>query len=78
MIIYQKMHLFKYLILYSYNMKKRVKFNKYPVKLLVVYGVDKIKKYNYKGLKKNKEWIQKFKYAKLELNYIKNLKYIYD
>lgn len=59
-------------------MKKKVKFDKDPVKLIIVYGVDKIKKYNYKTHKKEKEWIQKLKYAKLELNYIKNLKYIYE
>mgnify|MGYP003971773547 CR=1 FL=1 len=56
--------------------EKKVKFKKDPVKLMVVYGVDKIKKYNYKV--NNSKNIEKYKYAKLELNYIKNLKYIYE
>ena len=56
--------------------EKKVKFKKDPVKLMVVYGVDKIKKYIYKV--NNSKNIEKYKYAKLELNYIKNLKYIYE
>lgn len=49
--------------------EKKVKFKKDPVKLMVVYGVDKIKKYNYKV--NNSKKIEKYKYAKLELNHIK-------